>query len=333
MSSRAWILFAAVSLLWGVPYLFIKIAVDGGASPFLVAWGRVAIGAALLLPIAWKLGYLGQLRRRTKPLIAFAAAECAIPWWLIPLGEQHVSSSLAAILIASLPLLIALLAIRYDQSERVGGSRLVGLLIGLAGVVLLLGIEVAGSTDELLGAGAILLATLCYAIGPLIVRRHFTDVDAIGPVAVALALSTLMLAPAGIASIPGAEVSGDALASIGVLGSLCSALALMLFFALIKDVGAGKASVITYVNPVVAVALGVALLGESVGAAAVAGLLLILAGSWLSTGGGLPPGLAAIVTPLRPRRRPSPAGPQHRRARTLRSPRTRTPPPPAATRA
>jgi drug/metabolite transporter (DMT)-like permease len=317
MSSRAWILFAAVSVIWGVPYLFIKLAVDGGASPLLVAWGRVAIGAALLLPIAWKMGYLGELRGRAKPLVAFAIAECALPWWLIPLGEQHVSSSLAAILIASLPLLIALLAIRYDQNERVRGSRLVGLFIGLAGVVLLLGIEVAGAPEELLGAAAILGATLCYAVGPLIVRRHFTDVNAVGPVAAALGLSTVMLAPAGIASIPGSEVSGDAIASIVVLGVVCSALALMLFFALITDVGASRASVITYVNPVVAVALGVALLGESVGAAAVAGLLLILAGSWLSTGGGVPPGLAAIVTPLRRRYegRPRRAGP---RAETFR---------------
>ena len=306
MSSRAWILFAAVSVIWGVPYLFIKIAIDGGASPFLVAWGRVAIGAAVLLPIAWKMGYLAELRGRAKPLIAFAIAECALPWWLIPLGEQHVSSSLAAILIASLPLVIALLAIRYDQNERVRGSRLAGLFIGLAGVVLLLGIEVAGAPDELLGAAAILAATVCYGIGPLIVRRYFTDVNAIGPVAVALGLSAVILAPAGIASIPGAQVTDGAIASIAVLGVVCSALALMLFFALITDVGASKAAVITYVNPVVAVALGVALLGESVGAAAIAGLLLILAGSWLSTGGGMPPGLAAIVTPIRTRRRPPP---------------------------
>jgi drug/metabolite transporter (DMT)-like permease len=306
VSRRAWILFAAVSVIWGVPYLFIKVAVDGGASPLLVAWGRVAIGAAVLLPIAWKLGCLGELRGRARPLVAFAIAECALPWWLIPLGEQHISSSLAAILIAALPLLIALLAIRFDQAERVDGSRLVGLFIGLAGVILLLGVEVAGSLNELLGAAAILGATLCYAVGPLIVRRHFTDVNAIGPVAVALAISTVALAPAGIASIPGSEVSGDAVASIVVLGVVCSALALMLFFALITDVGASRAAVITYVNPVVAVALGVALLGESITAAAVAGLLLILAGSWLSTGGGLPPGLAAIATPLRWRRRTAP---------------------------
>ena len=162
----------------------------------------------------------------------------------------------------------------------------------------------AGRPSELLGALAILGATLCYATGLFIVKRHFSDVNPIGAVAVALAISTVMLAPAGISSIPGSEVSGGAVASIVVLGAVCSALALILFFNLIADVGATRASVITYVNPAVAVLLGVAILGESLGPAAVAGMLLILAGSWLSTGGRLPPGLAAVATAL-PRRAPA----------------------------
>jgi drug/metabolite transporter (DMT)-like permease len=307
MTRRAWILFASVSLIWGVPYLFIKVALDEGASPMLIAWGRVAIGAALLLPIAWKLGYLDGLRSKTRPLVAFSIAECGLPWWLIPLGEQQVSSSLAAILIASLPLVTALLAFRIDHSERVRGLRLVGLFIGLAGVVLLLGIDVGGRGSEILGALAILGATLCYATGLFIVKRHFSDVNPIGAVAVALAISTVILAPAGLSSIPGSEVSGGAVASIVVLGAVCSALALILFFNLIADVGATRASVITYVNPAVAVLLGVALLDEGLGPAAVAGMLLILAGSWLSTGGRLPPGLAAIATAMpRSRRRRAP---------------------------
>jgi drug/metabolite transporter (DMT)-like permease len=302
MSRRAWILFASVSLIWGVPYLFIKVALDGGASPMLVAWGRVAIGAALLLPIAWRLGYLDGLRSKARPLVAFSIAECGLPWWLIPLGEQHVSSSLAAILIASLPLVTALLAFRVDHTERVRGLRLVGLFIGLGGVVLLLGIDVGGRSSEILGALAILGATVCYAAGLFIVKRYFSDVNPIGAVAVALGISTVMLAPAGIAAIPGSEAGAGSIGSIVVLGAVCSALALILFFSLIADVGATRASVITYVNPAVAVLLGVAILDESLGPAAVAGMLLILAGSWLSTGGRMPPGLAAVATVL-PRRR------------------------------
>jgi drug/metabolite transporter (DMT)-like permease len=276
----------------------------------LVAWGRVAIGAALLLPIAWKLGYLEGLRSKTGALIAFSIAECGLPWWLIPLGEREVSSSLAAILIASLPLVTALVAMRIDHSERVVGLRLAGLFVGLAGVVLLLGIDAGGEMSELLGALAILGATCCYAIGLFIVKRHFAEVNPIGAVAVALGISTVMLAPAGISSIPGSEVGAGAVGSIVVLGAVCSALALILFFNLIAAVGASRSSVITYVNPAVAVVLGVALLGESLGPAAVAGMLLILAGSWLSTGGGLPPGLAAVATAL-PRRRSRRRTPAH----------------------
>jgi drug/metabolite transporter (DMT)-like permease len=298
MSRRGWILFGSVSLIWGVPYLFIKVALEDGASPLLVAWGRVTLGAALLIPIAWRLGYLNGLRGKAGALVAFSIAECGLPWWLIPLGERHVSSSLAAILIASLPIATALFALRLDRSERVDGLRMIGLLIGLGGVIMLLGLDVGGSTDELLGALAILGATACYAVGIFIVRRSLADVNPVGAVAVALAIAAVMLAPAGITSLSAWEPGAGAVASIGVLGVVCSAIALIAYFGLIVEVGATRASVITYVNPAVAVALGVILLGESLTAAAVAGLLLILAGSWLATGGGLPPGLAAVLTPL-----------------------------------
>lgn len=295
MSRRATLFFISVALLWGVPYLFIEIAVEHGASPMLVAWGRVAIGAAILMPIAWKLGYLEGLRSKTKPLVAFAIVECALPWWLIPLGQREISSSLAAILIASLPILTAILALRIDPEERVSGFRMAGLLVGITGVVLLLGLDVAGRPGEVLGSIAILIATTCYAIGVFIVKRSFSDVNPIGAVAVALGISTVMLTPAGIASIPGSEVPAGALGSIAVLGAFCSALALIFFFSLIAEIGPTRASVITYVNPAVAVLLGVTLLDESLGPAAVAGLLLILAGSWISTGSGTPPGVAAIT--------------------------------------
>ncbi len=295
-------------MLWGVPYLFIEVAGDGGAPPLLIGWGRVAIGAAILVPIAWRLGYMEGLREKTKPLVAFAIVECGLPWWLIPLGQQEVSSSLAAILIASLPILTAIVALRVDPTERVTGARAGGLLVGIAGVVLLLGIDVAGRPREILGSLAILVATACYAIGVFVVKRYFSDVNPVGAVAAALGISTVMLAPAGIASIPGADLSGGAVASIAVLGAFCSALALIVFFNLIAEVGATRASVITYVNPAVAVLLGVTLLDESLGPAAVAGLLLILVGSWLSTGGKVPPGLAAMVTPAKRRtRRAAPA--------------------------
>jgi drug/metabolite transporter (DMT)-like permease len=288
MSARAWGLFAAMSLIWGIPYLFIKIAVDDGVPPIFVAWSRVALGAAVLVPIAARTGALRGLRPRLPWLAAFAVAEVCIPFPLISYGEVHVSSSLTAILIASLPLLVAVLTLFVEPEERVTPLRLTGLLTGLAGVVLLVGVDVAGDRDELLGSACILLAACGYAVGPMIIRTRLRDADPRGVSAVALALATVLLAPAALLDPPRAIPDAGALASIAVLGVICSALAFVVFFALIVEAGPTRATVITYVNPAVAVLLGVTLLGETLGAASIAGLLLILAGSWTATGGGAP---------------------------------------------
>jgi drug/metabolite transporter (DMT)-like permease len=222
-----------------------------------------------------------------------------LPWPLIGFGEQRVSSGLAAILIAAVPLVVALMAIRVDPDERAEGPRLVGLVIGFAGVVVLLGLDVAGRPGELLGAFAILLAAIGYAAGPMIIKHRFRDMEALGPVTGSMGISAVVLAPFALVSAPASTPSGQTILSVLVLGLACSALAFLLFFALIGEVGPGRATVITYVNPVVAVALGVVLLGEHLGPTAVAGLLLILAGSWLSTGGRLPPGLTARTASAR----------------------------------
>jgi drug/metabolite transporter (DMT)-like permease len=186
----------------------------------------------------------------------------------------------------------------------VTGKRLVGLLIGLAGVVALVGIDVAGKPDELLGAGAVLLAAVGYAIGPMLLKRYLADLDPRAAMAAALLAASVALTPFALAAPPATMPSAEAVASLVVLGILCTAVAFVFFAALIADVGPSKALVITYINPVVAVALGVAVLGERPGAGAVAGLLLILAGSWLSTDGRLPPGVAHATAILR-RRRPA----------------------------
>ena len=170
MSARGWALFACVSVIWGVPYLFIKIAVEE-MSPGFVAWSRVAMAALVLLPIAYRRGALRGLEVRW--LLTFAIVEITIPFPMIAFGEENLSSSLAAILIAAVPLFVAALALRFDHSERPTATRLVGMLIGLAGVTALVGIDVAGSTAELVGALAILLAALGYACGPMIVKRQF----------------------------------------------------------------------------------------------------------------------------------------------------------------
>jgi drug/metabolite transporter (DMT)-like permease len=302
VSARAWAAFAAVSTLWGIPYLFIKVAVDDGVPPVTLALARVVLGAAILLALAWRAGTLGTLRGRGRWIALAALFEVAVPFPLIAAGEQHVASSLAAIIIAAVPLIVALLALRFDHEERATGTRLVGLFVGLAGVVALVGIDVAGNGSELLGAGAILIAAVGYAAGPMVLKRKLGDLDPRAVMGALLAAAAVMLLPVAALDPPTSMPSGDALASILVLGVLCTATAFVLMARLVFEVGPGRALVITYVNPVIAVALGVTILGERPGAGAVAGLLLILAGSWLSTDGRLPPGLAGALARRRARR-------------------------------
>jgi len=291
LTPRAWLLFALCSVIWGVPYLFIKIAVDAGLAPGFVAWARVALGAALLVPVAVHRGALRGLAGHTGPIVAYTATEIAIPFVLIAVGEQHVSSSLAAILVSTMPLLLALVSLWLSPADRPTGMRLVGLVIGLGGVIALLGIDVGGRPSELLGAVLVLGATLCYATAPLIVSRYLTDLDPLGPVAASLILATIALLPAAIAGWPRGMPSPAAIVAIVVLGVVCTVLGLVIFFQLIAEAGASRASLITYVNPVVAVVVGVLALHEHVGVMSLIGLLLILGGSWL----------AARVDPAAPR--------------------------------
>jgi len=290
MSARAWTVFAAVSVLWGIPYLFIRLAVDGGMPPLFLAWSRVTLSALVLGTMAWRAGALPSLRGRWRWLGAYAVLEIAIPFPLIATGERHLASSLAAIIVAAVPLMIALLALRFEPSERVDRRRLGGLLIGFLGVIALVGIDVAGRASELLAAGAILIAAAGYACGPMILNRHLLDLDPRATIAGALTLAALALTPLAAVDLPPRAPSTAALVALGVLVVLCTAAAFLLHVVLVGEVGPGRASVITYVSPVLAVALGVAVLGEHPGAGAVVGLLLILGGSWLSTDGRLPPG-------------------------------------------
>jgi drug/metabolite transporter (DMT)-like permease len=285
MSRRAWGAFAAVSVLWGLPYLFIKIADDGGMPPLVLAWLRVALGAAVLLALAWRTGTLPALGGRGPWLVAFAIAEIAIPFPMIAAGETKVASSTAAIVIATVPLLIALLSLRFEPSERVAGRRLVGLLVGLAGVAALVGVDVSGDSGELLGVGAVLIAACGYATGPLILKRKLAGLDPIATMGVCLTIAAAVLTPFAAFDPPTHTPTAGAFASVVVLGLLCTALALVLMAILIAAAGPSRASIITYINPVIALALGVVFLGESPGPGSLVGLALILVGSWFSTAG------------------------------------------------
>jgi drug/metabolite transporter (DMT)-like permease len=295
MTRRAWVAFALASVIWGVPYLFIEIAVRHGVTPPDLAWGRVTLGAAVLLTLAWRAGTLRSLGGRWRWLLAYALAEICIPFPMLAFGESRVPSSLAAIMVATVPLIGALLAMRFDHSERPSPVRALGLLIGFCGVIALVGLDVAGHNGELLGIGAIMLTATGYAIGPMLIKHRMAGLDPRASQGAALAIASVILLPAALLDPAQRVPTAGAIGAVVALGLLCTAGGFVVYAILIGEAGTSRATVITYVNPVVAVALGVALLGERPGAGAVAGLLLILAGGWLSTDGRLPPGLARMI--------------------------------------
>src|SRR4051794_10443929 len=288
MSARSWVQFGAVSMLWGVVYLLIKVAGED-LSAATLTFARALLAAAVLLPLAARRGVLGPLRRRLGALTILAVLDVAAPFVLVAVGERSVPSSLAGMLIATVPILVAILALRFDASQRVGGTRVVGLLVGIVGVGLVLGVQVAGDTDAIIGAGMVLLASLLYAIASLFYKREFAGEDALGVTAWVFVLSAAMLAvPAVVTAPPGAR-GGGTRAAPAALGVACTAVVFVLWYSLIAEIGAGRATVVTYVNPAVAVVLGALLLDEPLSGGGIAGLLLIVAGSWLSTGGNWPP--------------------------------------------
>ncbi|HEX5610950.1 MAG TPA: DMT family transporter [Solirubrobacterales bacterium] len=316
MSARAWAAFAFVAVVWGTPYLFIKIAIDGGIDPLPLAWSRLVLGGLVLLAIAWRRGTLADLGGRWRWLGVYALVELAIPFPLIALGEQRVDSSVAAIVIATAPLIVALLALRFEPDERVDRRRLIGLLTGLAGVTALVGLQLGSGGGQALGIAAFLVAATGYAVGPMVLKRKFADLDPIASMGICMAIAALVLTPFAVATLPAAAPSEGALAALAVLGIVCTAMALVVMAILVREAGPGRALVVTYVNPVIAVGLGVVFLGEEPGAGAIAGLLLILAGSWLSTDGRLPPGMMRAwgrMTRLPRRWRPQP----HARSESL----------------
>ncbi len=299
MTRRAWAAFAAASIIWGVPYLFIKVAVDHGVTAPDLAWGRVTLGAIVLLVVAWRAGTLGSVWVRWRWLLAFAVAEIAIPFPMLAIGEERVPSSLAAIMVAAVPLIGAILALRFDHSERPTPIRALGLAIGFGGVIALVGLDVAGNGGELLGIGAIMITATGYAIGPMLIKHRLAGLDPRATMGASLVLASLLLAPWAALDTPSRTPSAGAIGAVVVLGLLCTAIGFVVYAILIGEAGTSRATVITYVNPVVAVTLGVLLLGEHPGAGAVAGLLLILAGGWLATDGRLPPGFSRLARRLR----------------------------------
>ena len=281
MTRRGWLLFLGLSVIWGIPYLLIRVAVRE-LTPASLVFLRTALGAALLLPLAVSRGNLRALLPRWKAVLLFTAVELAVPWVLLSDAERRVSSSLAGLVVASVPLVGALLSRLTGGTERLGRRRLTGLAVGLAGVVALLGLDL-GSGDARVVV-ELALVVLGYALGPLVVSRRLSGLSSLDVSALSLAICALVYAPVGVAQLPSAMPSLQALGAVAGLGVLCTAVAFLLFFELIGEVGPVRATVITYVNPAVAVAAGVTLLHEPFTAGTAAGFALILGGSWLATG-------------------------------------------------
>lgn len=284
MTARGWFLFSLMGVVWGIPYLMIKVAVDAPLSPSMVVFTRCALGAVLLLPFAIRQGgLLRTIRTHWLPMLAFACIEIIGPWFTLTDAERHLSSSTAGLLIAGVPIVGVVLARFFGDTEQLGVRRMAGLALGLVGVGVLTVPHLTGGDARSLGE--VMLTVLGYATAPLIAARWLKDVPTLQLTAPCLALAALVYAPASAATWPSEMPSTSVLVALIGLGAICTALAFVAFLELIKEVGPTRATVFTYVNPAVAVAAGALFLGEELTAGIAAAFTLILAGSVLATAG------------------------------------------------
>jgi len=280
MTRRGILLFVSMCLIWGIPYFLIRIAVRE-ISPSMLVFARTGIGALILIPVVLARGGLRGIGRRWFALLAFMAVELGGPWFCLFSAEQHISSSLAGLLISSTPLIGMLIAPLFGNRERIGRLGLGGLALGLVGVAAIVGLDFhASDTTALLEMGIVALG---YALGPAILRRWLTGVPSVSVIGISLAACAVLYAPLAAAQWPHAMPSAGVLVSVGVLAVVCTAAAFLLFFALIEEIGPVRATVITYVNPAVAALAGVAVLHETFTPGMGIGFVLVLAGSVLAT--------------------------------------------------
>jgi drug/metabolite transporter (DMT)-like permease len=293
MTRRSWVLFGAMCLIWGLPYLLIRVAVRD-LSPATVVCTRTAIGAAMLMPIVIWRGLLPALRGHWRWLLLYTVLELTIPWYLLTSAEQHLTSSLAGLLVAAVPLAGVILGRIVGNQEPVGRRRLVGLLVGIAGVAALVGLQV-GKID-MVAVLEVFFVAIGYAAGPLVLSRRLSDLPSMAVVAVSLAITAVVYAPFALTSHPH-NVSAEVVWSVLTLAVVCTAFAFLVFFALIADIGPVRATVITYVNPAVAIALGVTILHEHLTVGMIVGFPLVLIGSVLATTRSTSKGAVELATP------------------------------------
>ena len=281
VTARGWALFIALSVLWGIPYLFIKVAVDE-LSPAMVVWVRVALGALLLLPIVIARGDIKRLNVTDWSwIVVFAIVEIALPFGALSYAEIRLSSSTTAILIAAVPILSAIIGWRIGIDDRITKGRALGLAVGVIGVATLVGIDIRG--DDLLSVAALGITIVGYSFGPIIVATKLSRAPALSVITMALVVNTLLYAPFAWVTRPDGPISAEAWWSVVILGVFCTALAFITFFALIAEAGPSRTTVITFIAPAVALALGVVVLAEPITWGIIVGFPLVVAGSYLAT--------------------------------------------------
>lgn len=278
MTRRAWFLFIALSLIWGIPYLMIKVAVKE-LDPVVVAFGRTFIGALILLPVALRQKALRPVLSRWKWMLIYTVVEIVGPWWLLGHAETRLTSSTAGLLLAVVPLIAAVILVGIGH-DRFDSRRLLGLGIGLAGVVTLVGLDI--HLDDLLSVGAVMITALGYATGPVIISRKLADLPPIGVITCSLIGAATIFCPFAVWLRP-SRVSAAAGWSVLGLAVLCTAIAFLALFALIAEAGPARATVITYINPAVAIVLGVLVLGEQFTIGIAIGFPLVIIGAVLAT--------------------------------------------------
>ncbi|MCW2571034.1 MAG: protein of unknown function transrane, partial [Frankiales bacterium] len=292
MTRRGWVLFAAMCVLWGIPYLLIKVAVDELSPPTLV-FLRTGLGALVLLPYAAATGSLTALRGHWRMVLAFAALELAGPWLLLADAERHLTSSLTGLRVAAVPLVAAVVSRLVGEEDRLDRTRLAGLLVGVTGVGVLLGLDLSGDPRAAIEMGVVVLG---YGIAPVLASRRLAGVPGLAVTAAALSVTAVLYLPFAAVNLPSHVPSAKVISAVVVLALACTAVAFLVFFALIGEVGPNRALVITFVNPAVAVALGVALLGEPITLGTALGFPLILGGCVLATRRSTAP-ISAVAEP------------------------------------
>jgi drug/metabolite transporter (DMT)-like permease len=282
MSRRAWTLFAAMAVIWGIPYLFIKIAV-AEVSPATVVGLRTLLGAVVLVPLAIRSGAVRPALRAWPFVLAFALIEMALPWLLLGHAEQRVASGFAGLMLAAVPIVGTLVAWVLGDRHALTRIRLLGLASGILGVALLVGLDSLSGHVDALSVVELLTVAVCYAVGPAIAARKLGHVPSMGVVAVALGIVAVLYAPVTAYGLGQGSPTPKVWASILVLALVCTALAFVLFFELIAVAGPVRATVITFVNPAVAVVLGIVVLSEPLTWGTVLGFPLVLLGSYWAT--------------------------------------------------